>query len=241
MVICSIKKTRRDARRQWTEREIVNAIFYLVKTGIQWDMLPNDFPPKSTVFYHFQKWNYDGTWEKVLQLLNRRIRIKEGRKPEPTLGIIDSKSVQAANKCEEKGIDGGKKIKGRKRHIVTDILGCLLHIKVHKANEHDTIAGGRVALETLDRYPSIKAFCADAGYRKTCKEVIEQILGKICEISERITDTWAVLPKRWIVERTFGWQNLFRRLSKDYEFSTCSAENMVRVSMIQLMLDRLCR
>ena len=103
------RKTKRGAPRGWSEREIVNAIIYLVKTGVQWNMLPQDFPPKSTVFYYFQKWNYDGTWEKAMYLLNRLTRVKAGRDPEPTLGIIDSKSVQAANKCEEKGIDGGKK------------------------------------------------------------------------------------------------------------------------------------
>ena len=115
----------------------------------------------------------------------------------------------------------------------------MLHVKVHKANEHDTKSGGQVAKETVERYPSLKGFCADAGYRKTCKEFVEVILKKVFEISGRITDEWAVIPKRWIVERTFGWQNLFRRLSKDYEFSTCSAENMVRISMIKLLLDRL--
>ena len=131
-----------------------------------------------------------------------------------------------------------KKIKGRKRHIVTDIQGHMLHVKVHHANEHDTKAGCKVIDETLERYPSLRGFCADEGYRKTCKEHVEDVLQKIFHISKKIKDEWAVIPKRWIVERTFGWQNLYRRLSKDYELYTGSAENMVRIAMIHLLLDR---
>lgn len=131
-----------------------------------------------------------------------------------------------------------KKIKGRKRHIVTDTAGNLLHVKVHKANQHDTKAGGQVIEETLDRYPTLTGFCADEGYRKTCKEYVQKTLHKVFDISKKIKNEWTVIPKRWVVERTFAWQNLFRRLSKDYELYTISAENMVRISMIQLLLDR---
>ena len=132
-----------------------------------------------------------------------------------------------------------KKIKGRKRHIVTDIEGHLLHVKVHQANIHDTKSGGKVAEETLAKYPSLKGFCGDDGYRKSCKEYVETVLLKTFEISKKIVDGWAVIPKRWVVERTFGWQNWYRRLSKDYEFYTHSSENMVRISMVKLLLDRL--
>ena len=131
-----------------------------------------------------------------------------------------------------------KKIKGRKRHSITDTDGHLLHVKVHAANIHDTKAGGKVVEETLAKYPSLLAFCGDAGYRKSCKNYVETVLLKKFEISKKITDGWAVIAKRWVVERTFGWQNWFRRLSKDYELHTHSAENMVRISMMKLLLDR---
>lgn len=134
-----------------------------------------------------------------------------------------------------------KKIKGRKRHIVVDTQGHLLHIQVHEANTHDTVAGCKVFEEALQKYPSLQGVCADAGYRKTMEEFVKNILNKIIEISERITPGWAVLAKRWVVERTFAWLNNFRRLSKDYEIVVTVAENMVMIAHSMLLLRRLCR
>ena len=135
---------------------------------------------------------------------------------------------------------GGKKIKGRKRHIVTDTQGHLLHIKVHAANTHDTVAGCLVFKETLEKYPTLKGVCADAGYRKTMEEFVKTVLGKTIEISERITPGWAVLAKRWVVERTFAWLNHFRRLSKDYEITTQSSEYNVMIAHSMTLLRRIC-
>ena len=134
---------------------------------------------------------------------------------------------------------GEKKVKGRKRHIVTDTQGHLLHVKVHAANIHDTVSGCDVFEEALKKYPSLKGVCADAGYRKTMEEFVEKILKKTIEISERITPGWAILAKRWIVERTFAWLNSFRRLSKDYEISTQSAENFVMIAHSMILIRRL--
>lgn len=134
---------------------------------------------------------------------------------------------------------GEKKIKGRKRHIVTDTAGHLLHIKVHEANTHDTVAGCGVFEEALEKYPSLKGVCADAGYRKTMEEFVQQVLKKTIEISERIAPGWAILAKRWVVERTFAWLNHFRRLSKDYEIAVITAENMVMIAHSMLLLKRL--
>ena len=134
---------------------------------------------------------------------------------------------------------GGKKVKGRKRHIVTDTAGHLLHVKVHEANIHDTVAGCTVFEEALKKHPSLKGVCADAGYKKTMKEFVENVLQKTVEISERITPGWAVLAKRWVVERTFAWLNNFRRLSKDYEIAVVTAENMVMIAHSILLLNRL--
>jgi len=133
-----------------------------------------------------------------------------------------------------------KKVKGRKRHIVTDIMGNILKVVVHAANIHDTIAGCSTFEEALVKYPSLKGVCGDAGYRGTFKEFVES-LGKICDISEKIVPTgWAVIPKRWRVERTFSWLTWFRRLSKDYEIATESEANMVMIAHSAVLLRRLC-
>jgi transposase len=131
-----------------------------------------------------------------------------------------------------------KKVKCRKRHIVTDTMGNLLKVKVHAANIHDTISGGEVFKEALAKYPTIKSCCADAGYRKTFEEIVLS-LGKTVKISEKIKPKeWAVLPQRWVVERTFSWLNNSRRLSKDYEISTNSEENMIIISHLHTLLRR---
>ena len=133
----------------------------------------------------------------------------------------------------------GKKIKGRKRHIVTDTAGHLLGVKVHAANIHDTVSGCEVIRKVMEKYPSIKGVCADGGYRKTMEEYVEKVLKKTIEISQRISAGWEVIAKRWIVERTFAWFNGFRRLSKDYEISVKSAENVVIIAHSMLLLKRL--
>ena len=134
---------------------------------------------------------------------------------------------------------GGKKIKGRKRHIVTDMQGHILHVKVHATNTHDTVSGCPVFEEAVHKYPSLKGVCADAGYRKTMEEFVTKVLKKTIEISERITPGWAVIAKRWVVERTFAWLNHFRRLSKDYEFAVKSAENIVMIAHSMILLKQL--
>ena len=135
---------------------------------------------------------------------------------------------------------GEKKVKGRKRHIVTDSEGHLLHVKVHAANIHDTKGACDVLDGVHEKFPSIKGFSADAGYQGTTVDHVEKTMGLKIQISKKIKDEWAILAKRWIVERTFSWINNCRRMSKDFEILTCSAENFIRISMIQMMLDRLC-
>lgn len=136
-------------------------------------------------------------------------------------------------------LTGEKKVKGRKRHMVTDTHGHMLHIKVHAANIHDTVGGCDVMDRTTEKFPSLKGVSADEGYRKTLENHVIQTLGLTIEISKKIKDGWAVLAKRWVVERTFAWINNYRRLSKDFEILTASAENMIRISMVQIMLDKL--
>jgi putative transposase len=140
---------------------------------------------------------------------------------------------------QERGIDGGKKVKGRKRHIIVDTLGNLLHVEVHAANEHDSKAGIRVFERVAEKYRGIKAFSGDAGYRGTSVNYVDDVLKRKLNISTKIKDTFAVLPVRWIVERTFAWMGNFRRLSKDVEILTGTAENMVRIAMLRLTLAKL--
>ena len=177
--------------------------------------------------------------DKGSQRFSKKNRIKEGRKATPTYGIIDSQSVKTIYASDERGIDGGKKVKGRKRHIVVDTMGNLLSVVVHAANTHDTIAGIEPARKARLFYPTIKAFCGDEGYRGTFVDDVREYLGLRVDISERISPKFVIIPKRWIVERTFAWAGHSRRLSKDYEISTASAEAMFKVSHIHTLLRRL--
>ena len=165
--------------------------------------------------------------------------MKAGRTENPSYSLIDSQSAKTIYASDERGIDGGKKVKGRKRHIVTDTMGNMLKVKVHAANIHDTVSGGDVFKGALGKYPSIKGCCADAGYRKTFESIVKS-LGKTVKISEKIKPKgWVVLPQRWVVERTLGWMNNSRRLSKDYEITTVSQENMAMISHLHTLLNSL--
>ena len=140
----------------------------------------------------------------------------------------------------KKGLMGEKKVKGRKRHIITDVEGRLLHVRVHAANIHDTKAGCDLFERVKEKFSDVKGFSADAGYRGTSVEHVQKKMRLRIEISKKIKDRWSVLAKRWIVERTFAWINNFRRMAKDFEILTCSAENFIRISMIKIILDKLC-
>ncbi|MCG7656031.1 transposase [Wielerella bovis] len=155
----------------------------------------------------------------------------------PTYAIIDSQSVKTAAVAQDKGFDGGKKIKGRKRHIAVDTMGNLLAVVVHAANIHDTKAGIFVAQKAFETYPSLKGFCADAAYRRTFEQNVQDELGLSVDISVKIKDvSWQVLPKRWIVERTFAWLGWSRRLAKDFEQTILSAENFINLGYISRIL-----
>jgi len=156
----------------------------------------------------------------------------------PTYGIIDSQSAKTVLASEERGIDGGKKIKGRKRHIVVDTQGNLLAIVVHAANIHDTKSGINPAKKAFTKYPAIEKFCGDDGYRKSFEQDVLSELGLGVDISKRIKPTFEILPKRWVVERTFGWANHSRRLYKDVEIKTEHEENVFMISHMHTLLKR---
>lgn len=231
------KENRGKHFRTQNKRKLVNAVLYLNKTGCQWRQMPKDFPKWSTVRSFYQRAVKSGLWEKIRSAIVEETRVKAGRKAEPSYGLIDSKSVPTTSECDEVGFDGGKKVKGRKRHIVTDIMGNLLTVVVHAANIHDAVGGVEVMKSAFKKYPSLKGVCADDAYRKSFKETIEA-MGLTVDISERIKPEWEILPKRWRVERSFAWMNGSRRLSKDYEINTISAENMTIISHISTLFKR---
>ena len=159
--------------RKWSKRELTNAVLYIVKTGCQWRQLPHDFPPYQTVYSFFSRGAKSGLWEKILAHLVEKTRKDAGKSAEPHYALIDSQSVKTVADNEKRGIDGGKKAKGRKRHAVIDTMGNLLGIVVHAANIHDTKSGILAAQKACKKYPSIQAFCADAGYRGTCIDEVK--------------------------------------------------------------------
>jgi len=222
-------------------RVVVNAIFYLLQSGCQWDMLPKDFPPWQTVYRYFQGWTKDGTWERIHDALYCVVRDLEGRDASPTLAIIDAQSVKTGSDARgDVGFDAGKNVKGRKRHIVVDILGMVLKAEVHSAGIQDR-DGAALALNKITaRFPFIKKIVADGAY---AGPIAQSNSPRPVEIIKR-SDTakgFVVLPKRWIVERTFAWLGINRRLAKDFERYAKTALSLIYTAMIKLMSRRLAR
>jgi len=260
--------TRRGRPRLHPLRRILNAIFYLVRSGCAWRLLPRDLPPWKTVFHSFRKWRRDGTWQRVHTLLRERLRIERGRDPQPSAGIIDSQSVKTTSVGGVRGYDGGKQVKGRKRHLLVDTEGFVLTVCVHPANIMDRDGVKLLLPESIrTQFPRLQHVWLDAGYngRGKGKDWIERTLGWSAEIvahPPRYKKVWVfedvpddqidwskylpppgfrVLPRRWVVERTFAWQAQARRLSKEYELLCASSEAMIYVCMIRLLLRRLTR
>ena len=223
-------------------KEIMNAILYINKTGCQWRMLPSDFAPWQTVYYYFRKWKLEGVFEEVMDALHSLIRKQAGRQESPSLGIMDSRSVKTSHHVDsDRGIDGNKKIKGRKEHIIVDTLGLPLAVAIHEANLHDS-KGAPQAIEKLAyKFPRLVKILADGGYRGDLADWVKKKFGWILEVvlrPDECPSKFQVLPKRWIVERSFSWLENFRRLTIDYEFLAETAEAMVQIAFIQIMLNK---
>jgi putative transposase len=235
-----IKKIQKDKRvRRHSLRSIWNAIFYIIKSGCQWRMLPVDYPPWQTVYYYFRKWKREGLIEEVHDILVRQIRINAGKKDMPGVGIIDSQSVKTTSVAgDSRGYDAGKKTKGRKRHIVVDTMGLILALVVHSASIQDR-DGAKTVMENLRfRYTSIIKIFADGGYAGKLIDYVQGAFNWVLEIVKRDTKNFKVLPKRWIVERTFSWINNYRRNSKDYEYLPETSEAIIQLTMIRIMLNK---
>lgn len=239
----SIKNIQKEERkRKYDLQDVWNAIFYIVKTGCQWRMLPNDFPKWQLVYYYFRKWDATGVIEEVHDALHEQIRVSLGKEKSPSLGLMDSQSAKTSSMTEEKGFDGNKKVSGRKRHIMTDTIGLLMGVVVHAANIGER-EGAKLLLDKVKgKHPRLTKVLVDQGYTGVdFGQWVESNFGWIIEVVAKVLGLtgFNVLPKRWIVERTFGWFNFQRRLAKDYEFLPTCSEAMIRLSMIRIMLNKM--
>ena len=234
----------RGRPQEWPMREIANALLYLLRTGCQWRMLPHDLPPWQTVYYHYRKWRMNRLWEKINRLLCREVRQQAGREATPSAAIVDAQSVKTTLVKGERGFDAGKRVNGRKRHIVVDTMGLLLLVLVTTGNVQDKPGGKQLLSQLYQRLhlPRLKLLWADAGYRgQPFADWVKTSFGWVWEVVKRNDDLkgFHVLPRRWVVERTFGWLNNYRRLSKDYEELPNTSESLIYLAMSHLMLRRL--
>jgi putative transposase len=242
-IIQKLLPQHKKGRKPIDRRKIINALFYLLRTGCQWRNLPKCFPKWKTVYTVFWRWRNDGTWQKIHDALCRLVRQIKGKKPTPSAGIVDGQSADCTEVGgPERGYDAAKNVKGRKRHIMVDTLGLIMVIVIHAASIQD-YDGARLVFEALgDRFKRLKVIFADSAYGKVgLPDWVKQTFGWILQTVLRPVGIkgFAVLPKRWIVERTFAWISKYRRNAKDYERNPESSKAMILIAMTSRMLNYL--
>src|SRR5215469_7845632 len=228
-------------------REIANGLMYILSTGCQWRAIPKDLPPRSTLHDYFDLWSWDGTLDRIHHALYVECRERAEREASPTAAIIDSQSVKSAEKggcIDPHGYDAGKKIKGKKRHILVDTQGLLMHAIVHAADIQDRDGGALLMATLFSLYPFLLKLYADGGYQgagfqNALRTILKRVNVEIVKRSDQ-AQRFVVLPKRWLVERTFAWLGRCRRLAKDWECLNRKALTFLKLASIRLMLRKLC-
>jgi len=231
-----------ERKRKYDLREIWNALNYIVKSGCQWRMLPLNFAKWQLVYYYYSKWSTLEIFDLLLEKLRNKVRVKMGQNSEASLGIIDSQSVRWGNNRSLKSFDGNKKVKGIKRHVIVDKNGFLIAVMVGVAHIHDSKAALLLMRILKGFLCSIKIIIADGGYRGELADEVKRIFGYAIDVVMRKDDKstdFKPVSKRWVIERTFSWFDNDRRLCRNYELLFESSENMVKLSAIKLLLNKI--
>jgi putative transposase len=232
------KRSNAGRRRKYERRHVLDALFYMARSGCSWRMLPHDFPPWSTIYSQIRRWKHDGVWPRLHDRLREEVRLAQGRQTEPSAAVMDSQTVKAGDHAGERGYDAGKKTNGRKRHILVDMLGLLMAVVVTTGKVQDRDGAKAVLRNARGLWPRLRVIFADGGYAGQLVDWVKRHCGWLLQTVLRPVGSvgFVILPKRWVVERTFGWFIKYRRLVKDYEADIVMSETMIYAAMTHRML-----